>query len=81
MIVAGSGKVEVERELPLFEELVAVTDELEVVEEEGVELEVQELVPVADELEVEELVAVADELDVAEEVGVEEADGTGAVNT
>ena len=69
MIVAGSGKVEVERELPLFEVLVAVAVELEVAEEEGVELEV------------EELVAVADELDVAEEVGVEEADGTGAVNT
>ncbi len=82
MIVAGSGKVEVERELPLFEELVAVADELEVAEEEGVEdeLEVAELVAVADELDVAEEVPVADELDVAEEVGVEEADGTGAVN-
>jgi len=81
VIVAGSGKEEVERELPLFEELVAVAVELEEAEEGGAELEVEELVPVADELEVEELVAVADELDVAEEVGVEEADGTGAVNT
>jgi hypothetical protein len=36
VIVAGSGKVEVERELPLFEELVAVAVELEVAEEEGV---------------------------------------------
>ena len=48
MIVAGSGKVEVERELPLFEELVAV----------AVELEVTELVAVADELEVAEEVGV-----------------------